>query len=156
MMQSVVFVFIFAAVLAGAYVTTTLIARRSFRTGKMKRFEVVERMGIDRTHAVVLVRFSDKHYLLGIGPQGVTLIDEVDAEAAGMPARAGEAAGMPLMDAFDALRAKVSPAAFFGSFKEKRPDAPPESAPLDEMELRLLERSRRIQRHDAETDKNRT
>ncbi len=75
-----------AAVLALAYLTTRLLARRCTpgfgRTGRDDGFCVLRRLNVGRSEQLLLVRVQERCLLLGVTAAGITLLLELDPEQA--------------------------------------------------------------------------
>lgn len=71
---------VIAAILYLSYIVSKKLGSGMMQTGGARNIRIIERAYLDRDKSVAIVEVGEKAYLLGVSPENVSLLEELDAE----------------------------------------------------------------------------
>lgn len=69
---------VIAAILYLSYIVSRKLGSGMMQAGGARNIKVIERAYLDREKSVVIIRVGDKEYLLGVSPENVCLLEELE------------------------------------------------------------------------------
>ncbi len=90
------------AIFVGAYFASKAMGKRyqSFDASKTDNMEIIEKKHFGKDQSLIIVRIGSRYFVLGVTPQNIQKLDEIDAEELSFQKNRQEAQASPFLHVF--------------------------------------------------------